>query len=448
MSPSSHLSLSSYRSANAPRITVIDGSQGLRLLLRAFISSRWSNADVVEIDPFSQTMHGIAGAVSMSAGTVLSNPPLETNKASVIILGGVGTLIEARSALNRLTSQRGCPPIIVLVAADLFAHRDELIANGAFNILRKDAISFGRMADSITAALNGEAVPVEKTTRTYGQFSFVQDGNRHILDIDGYRYLSNLSSGVRSQVFFAEHIDSGRRAVIKVQTSSPLQNVEMLNVICERALAINLSATPHLVKSIDTGLTGVFPYIAIEYLPHGDLRQHTKAPLDVSTKLSIVVRLLDALGAMHRTGYVHADLKPESIFFRADGSVVLIDFNISTKFGHAVSASETGDVFGTPTYMSAEQGAGTAVNAASDLYSVGVILFELLAGIPPFSGATPAQTIFRHIHDEIPLLPLKLRQFQPIVDIMLAKHPAERYQSAEEAKMALQECIAANRSTV
>jgi eukaryotic-like serine/threonine-protein kinase len=437
---------------NAARITIIDGSQGLRQLLRAFISSRWSNVDIVEVDPFSQTMHGVAGAVSISvstsSGAVLSNHSPQTSMPSVIILGGVGTLIEARNALNRLTSQRGCPPIIALVAADLFAHRDDLIANGAFNILRKDAISFSRMADSMTAALNGEAAPIEKAARTYGQFSFVQDGARHILDIDGYRYLSNLSSGVRTQVFFAEHIESGRRAVIKVQTSAPIQNVEMLKVVCDRALAINLSATPHLVKAVDTGLTGVFPYAALEYLPHGDLRQHTKAPMDVATKLAIVVRLLDALGAMHRTGYVHADLKPESIFFRADGCVVLIDFNISTKFGHAVSASETGDVFGTPTYMSAEQGAGMAVDAAADVYSVGVILFELLAGIPPFSGATPAQTIFRHIHDEIPLLPLKLRQFQSVVDIMLAKQPAERYQSAEAAKMALQECIAANRGIV
>lgn len=422
-------------------ITLIDGSAGLRHLLRAFISSRWTNANIIEVDPFSQTMRGVGVDYgSISSGT--------QTQGSVIILGGIGTQTEAEDALKRLTSQHGCPPIILLVSANLMAQEAYLQARGAFAIFHKESISFNRLGESLIAALNGSPAPIEKNPHTCGQFSFVEEGKRHVLEINGYRYLSNLASGARAQVFFAEHIESTRRAVIKVQTSTPIQNVESLAAVCERALALSRQQSGHLVGAIDSGLTAAFPYAVLEYLPHGDLRQHCKAPMNIDTKLSIVLRIFDALVALHTTGYVHADLKPESVFFRADNSIVLIDFNISTKFGHRVSASISGDVFGTPTYMSPEQGAGMAVDASADIYSVGVILFELLAGVPPFSGDTPAQTIFRHIHDEIPLLPLKLRQYQSVVDGMLAKHPSERYQTAAAAKSALEAAIQAAIETV
>ena len=106
-------------------------------------------------------------------------------------------------------------------------------------------------------------------------------------------------------------------------------------------------------------------------------------------------------------------------------------------FGSAVRCSETGDVLGTPTYMSPEHGAGQPVDAGSDLYAVGVILHELLTGAPPFLGDTAAQIIFRHLHDEVPLLPMRLRQFQPIIDKLLAKSPTERFATPNDVMRAL-----------
>jgi serine/threonine-protein kinase PpkA len=104
----------------------------------------------------------------------------------------------------------------------------------------------------------------------------------------------------------------------------------------------------------------------------------------------------------------------------------VIDFNISTPFG-SVARSARGDVLGSPFYMSPEQGRGLPVDGRSDLYSAGVILFEMLTGERPFSGENSTQVIFQHLHAEIPLLPKRIRQLQPLVDSLLAKNPDERF---------------------
>jgi serine/threonine protein kinase len=132
------------------------------------------------------------------------------------------------------------------------------------------------------------------------------------------------------------------------------------------------------------------------------------------------------------------DIKPENIFFRTDGSLALIDFNISTGFGRVARNRLTGDVLGSPSYMSPEQGRGAPVDGRSDLYSAGVILHEMLTGNRPFCGENSAQVIFRHLHDEIPLLPKRIRDLQPLMDRLLAKEPDERFASADALVVALQ----------
>ncbi|HEX4857381.1 MAG TPA: protein kinase, partial [Usitatibacteraceae bacterium] len=120
------------------------------------------------------------------------------------------------------------------------------------------------------------------------------------------------------------------------------------------------------------------------------------------------------------------DLKPENIFFRADGSVVLIDFNISTPFGKTPRDQLQKELMGSPYYMSPEQSSRLPVDGRSDLYSLGVVLFEALTGVRPFTGDNSVQIIYRHLHEEIPLLPRALRHLQPLVDSLLAKLPDER----------------------
>jgi serine/threonine-protein kinase PpkA len=136
------------------------------------------------------------------------------------------------------------------------------------------------------------------------------------------------------------------------------------------------------------------------------------------------------------------DLKPENIFFREDGELVLIDFNISTKFGGIARHRITRDVLGSPFYLSPEQGQGLPADGRSDLYSAGIILFEMLTGERPFTGDHAAQLIYKHIHEEIPLLPKRIRDLQTVIDHLLAKNPDERFGSAAALAIALRPFIA------
>lgn len=425
------------------RISIIDGSAGLRLLLASIIKTRYPDASLEVIDPFSQTMRG----ASFLFGT----------RGDVIIMGGLGTRKDTLDAIARLAGREDCAPIIMLGANELTRLPDEFIAAGAFDVLRKDALSSTRLYRSIAravAAVGGtgtdsmsiagavDAMPRQPDIAAgFGEFVFVWQGNRTAVEIDGYRFLSCLASGPHAEVFFAEHIDRHEQVVMKMFTDAPLSNIGAVSAICTRQQLLGGCQSPHIVRTIDTGVTSGFLYVVMEYLVQGDLRRRMKNDLDSVASLTIMAGILDALIAFHALGLVHADLKPESVFFRPDNSVVLIDFDIATPAGQSVDgsrAAKSGKALGTPVYVSPEQGAGMPIETTADIYSAGIILTELFTGDVPFSGDTAAQVIFRHIHDEIPLLPLRIRHLQPLIDQMLAKQPADRFQSAAAAKRALQ----------
>jgi serine/threonine-protein kinase PpkA len=138
------------------------------------------------------------------------------------------------------------------------------------------------------------------------------------------------------------------------------------------------------------------------------------------------------LEAIHGIGVLHRDLKPANIMFRGDDTMALADFGISKRIQGGTDLTTIGQVLGTPHYMSPEQGEGKFVDFRSDLYSTGVILYEMLTGQKPFTANTPAAVIYQHVHAEIPRLPLPLARYQRIIDKSMAKDPADRYQTARE----------------
>lgn len=352
----------------SPRIAIVDGSAGLRRLLASMVRQHFRTAAIEDIDPFSQTMRGAGFAFGTRGDAVIS--------------GGVGTEREARDALKRLRSRVDCPPIIMLVADALMPLRTSLMAEGAFDVLRKDAISLVRLNSSIERAIRAESdndgkpiTHIAPLPATCGKFHFVFDGERTALEIDGYRFLSTLSATPLAHVFFAESIASEQRVVIKVLTSFALHDVQDTGRLDEVTTRLQPLRGKGAVAHLDSGIAATYPYAVMEFLTHGDLRRRMKTPMDLPAKMDIIDRILVALSALHEASVVHGDPKPESIFFRGDGSATLIDFNISVVSGRSIRCSAKGDVLGTPTYMSPEQGAGHAVDSRSDLYSAGIIFF-------------------------------------------------------------------------
>ncbi|MGB9331671.1 MAG: serine/threonine-protein kinase, partial [Steroidobacteraceae bacterium] len=137
----------------------------------------------------------------------------------------------------------------------------------------------------------------------------------------------------------------------------------------------------------------------------------------------------------------HRDLKPGNVMLREDGSIALIDFGMSKDAALALDITETGTIFGTPHYMSPEQGHAEPLDERSDLYSLGVILFEMLTREKPFRAENPMAIVYKHRKDAIPQLPQKFAPVQPVLERLLAKLPAERYANATEAARALEDTL-------
>jgi CheY-like chemotaxis protein len=383
-------------------------------------------AEIEEVDPFSQTMQG----AGISFGTT----------SDIIVLGGIGTEAEARSALQRLRTRESCPPIILLVSHELERLAASLLAAGAAVVLLKDALSKNALVDSIlrlTARMATDAAP-PNVPRQYGQFAFDVEGERVVLAIDGVRPLATMSANPMAQVISAEAISNHARVVVKIPLSTPYHDAVTVQHFCDRYAYFSSLSGRSVVRYLDAGIAGSWPYVVLEYLAAGDLRRRMANGLATDAALKILHQIAAALVDVHAGGFAHMDLKPENIFFRGDGSLVLIDFNISTRMG-GVARSGTGrDVMGSPFYMSPEQGRGLPIDGRSDLYSAGIIFYEMLTGERPFSGENSAQVIFRHLHEEVPLLPKRIRHLQPIVDLLLAKKPDERYAGVTGLLAALQ----------
>jgi len=151
--------------------------------------------------------------------------------------------------------------------------------------------------------------------------------------------------------------------------------------------------------------------------------------------------LAKGLSAIHARGVVHRDLKPSNIMFRADDTLALADFGISKRMSDTLDLTAQFGAVGTPNYISPEQALGRPLDPRSDLYSAGVIFFELLTGRKPFQADSVEGLIYQHVHAPTPRLPRPLAPVQPLVDMLLAKHPDDRLASADELLCSLDEWV-------
>ncbi|MCY7388603.1 MAG: serine/threonine protein kinase [Burkholderiales bacterium] len=422
---------------------VIDGSAGYRAVLSAFLLAQWPTACVEEVDPFAETLQG--------AGLTFGA------HSDVILLGGIGTFAEACASLKRLVARDGCPPVILMVSPELEAQAGMLVTAGAASVLFKDAFSRRSLVETIVGLLGDRAgksanntldvaaAVLHASAQRFGQFSFIANGQLNTLAIEHFRFVATLASSNLAQVFSAESVADRRRVIVKVALSTPIHTADA-RLFCERYRFFASLNGRNVVRYVDAGVADSWPYVVLEYLSGGDLRRRMAAGITPREAVQVLFDLAGALTVVHSGNFAHMDVKPENIFFRGD-EMVLIDFNISTRFGHVARNRITGDVLGSPFYMSPEQGQGLTVDGRSDLYSAGVIFYEMLTGAQPYVGESAIQVIFKHIHDEIPLLPRRVRALQPVLDALMAKDREERVKSAAELASLLQPFLLAGDDT-
>jgi serine/threonine-protein kinase PpkA len=200
------------------------------------------------------------------------------------------------------------------------------------------------------------------------------------------------------------------------------------------------------VAIYDIGREGDLNYIAMDYLPGGSVHDKMITGLTGDEALKVTREIANALDHAHERGYIHRDIKPENILFRTDNSAVLSDFGVAKGIVGASRMTHVGTVVGTPHYMSPEQTRGQTVDARSDLYSLGVVFYEMLTGTLPYQGEDTVTIALKHISAPIPKLPLQYQPYQKILEKFLAKDPAQRFQTGREVTEAIEQLQASART--
>ena len=188
---------------------------------------------------------------------------------------------------------------------------------------------------------------------------------------------------------------------------------------------------PCVAHVYDYGETEEFAYLALEHFPAGSLKDRLRGPLGRRQAVEYLRRIAQALQRVHELNVVHRDLKPSNIMLRSDDTIALIDFGIVKELGEGAGLTLHGELRGSPYYMSPEQASGTDIDCRSDIYSLGVVFYEMLTGQKPYVGSDLMEVLNQHIDAPPPQLPNSLAGYQPLIDFMMAKDRNERTPTIE-----------------
>jgi len=392
------------------KVMIIDGQADFRTLLMHHVTTHWPDAIISAYDP-------------TSAGHL---PDEFSGAGNDIVL--LGNAQGERDPLRTLRQFVGMPrfPAVIYFGDD---GKAQALDAGATAYFDRGGISHNALIVRMGDVLRNQ----QRVANTDSLFVGDMSTGIHPL-IKGYRFIKRLAVSEHSAVYLAKKESVDVEMVLKVLRQVPdvsdglgafdrfLQEYEMIAELDH----------PNIVRIHDLGVSDNHAHIAMEYVPGGDLKEKIESGIDEAQATEYVAQIAGALGQLHSLGILHRDLKPGNIMVREDGTLALIDFGLAKRMRLEQEITAGGEIFGTPYYMSPEQGHAGTVDERSDLYSLGVIYYEMLTGEKPYTGADAMNIIFQHSEAPVPVLPFRLSAHQALLNLLMAKKPDDRLQAARE----------------
>jgi DNA-binding NarL/FixJ family response regulator len=261
--------------------------------------------------------------------------------------------------------------------------------------------------------------------------------------IPGYTILQRIGESEAAAVYLAIAEDLGHNVALKISKrkhTGEAADTGQRQILFQREFeAIAALDHPSIIDLFDYGIHDGVEYLAMEYFPCGDLKARLQNPLTSDEAIAFLKEIARSLKVVHDAGIIHRDLKPPNVMLRDDGSVVLIDFGLARSLLSGDGSTRTGVLRGSPYYMSPEQAQGENLDARTDLYSLGVILYEMLAGKKPYLGASAIDVLQQHVMAPVPELPVHHLFYQPLLERLMSKSREQRIASCDELLRALDE---------
>lgn len=408
------------------RLLLVEEDPKVRALIRHHVSCRWPEAQIRSHPPAVRGPLPVEFLAQGYDAVLLSS-----------LRDGQGLVW-----LHELVSRPGFAPVIFLADSEEQARRSHAADAGACGVICKDRVDHAQLIELLQQARNAH----RRALADWRVSAEAQESHRFgDARIPDYRRARLLARGAVSQLYVAESEKVGALVALKVTPSRRDEtgvDQALARFIQEYEIAQRVRHT-NIVRLYELGVADDHAYLAMEYFHQGDLRRRMRSGLSPSEALGFAAQIARALGALHEEGILHRDLKPGNVMLRLNEQVALIDFGLAKHEALEFEVTDAGLIFGTPHYMSPEQGHGQELDARSDLYSLGVVLFEMLTGQKPFSADNPMTIIYMHRNAPLPRLPEALAELQPLLERMLAKRPQDRFADAGEMAEAIEAARAA-----
>jgi ActR/RegA family two-component response regulator len=410
-----------------PNLLVVGGDSKRLQWLTHHVTSHWPDAQVSTV-PAEQSASLSRLLVERALDAVILQADFAEEAAAGAVLAHMAGMLQAQPALH-----------CILLAE----HGSETTAVRALKCGAKDYLPLARITRDHLLATITEACSKRRaaaqTTKTLNS-----DAESSGIDVPGYSIVKQIAVSNFSQVFLARSARLRRNVVLKVMNrgESPreLDDAERF----QREYEIISSITHRAIAEIyDFGSPPRHLYLSMEYFPCGDLRDRLRNPLSVQESLYYLRAIAEALRVIHVFGILHRDLKPANVMLRDDNSPVLIDFGLARRSLDDTGMTGVGQVLGSPYYISPEQAQGQRVDARTDLYSLGVMFYEMLTGQRPYGGRSAVAIMSQHAASPVPVLPEPMAAQQPLLDRLMAKRQSARYASADELLADLGPLVAA-----